>query len=299
MSAVSLDLSFMQSTANPFATRADAEHATNDGSETGLESAIQTSLFPQGFQIPKQMQSVALPSAHHSAMNPSIRFNHGTTTLGFVFRHGVLIAVDSRASMGQYIGSGTVKKVIEISPYLLGTMAGGAADCSFWERNLAFQCRVHELREGKRISVAAASKILGNILYQYRGYGLSVGTMIAGWDETHGPQLFYHDDDGTRLRGQRFSVGSGATYAYGVLDSGFRHDMSVDEAVELGKRSIYHATHRDAYSGGIINVYWIGPQGWKKMFSDDMNKLHYDAGYGDPKTKVGLLKNKEEEEKKA
>jgi 20S proteasome alpha/beta subunit len=32
-----------------------------------------------------------------------------------------------------------VKKVIEINPYLLGTMAGGAADCSFWERNLGTQ----------------------------------------------------------------------------------------------------------------------------------------------------------------
>lgn len=37
--------------------------------------------------------------------------------------------------------SQTVKKVIEINPYLLGTMAGGAADCSFWERVLAQQCR--------------------------------------------------------------------------------------------------------------------------------------------------------------
>jgi hypothetical protein len=28
--------------------------------------------------------------------------------------------------------SGTVKKVIEINKYLLGTMAGGAADCQYW-----------------------------------------------------------------------------------------------------------------------------------------------------------------------
>lgn len=38
-----------------------------------------------------------------------------------------------------FTASGTVKKVIEINPYLLGTMAGGAADCSFWERNLGIQ----------------------------------------------------------------------------------------------------------------------------------------------------------------
>jgi 20S proteasome subunit beta 5 len=87
------------------------------------------------------------------------------------------------ASMGSFIGSGSVKKVIEISPFLLGTMAGGAADCSFWERNLSLQCRLHELREGRRISVSAASKLLVNNVYQYRGRGLSMGTMVAGWDE--------------------------------------------------------------------------------------------------------------------
>jgi 20S proteasome subunit beta 5 len=60
---------------------------------------------------------------------------------------------------------------------------------------------VHELREGKRISVAAASKLLSNTLYGYRGYGLSMGTMIAGWDEALGPNLYYIDNDGTRLKG--------------------------------------------------------------------------------------------------
>jgi len=46
------------------------------------------------------------------------------------------------------------------------------------------QCRLHELANKRRISVTGASKLLANILYSYRGMGLSVGTMIAGWDET-------------------------------------------------------------------------------------------------------------------
>lgn len=36
------------------------------------------------------------------------------------------------------------------------------------------QCRLHELRNKERISVAAASKILSNIVYQYKGMGLSM-----------------------------------------------------------------------------------------------------------------------------
>ncbi len=84
----------------------------------------------------------------------------------------------------RYIASGTVKKVIEINPYLLGTMAGGAADCQYWETYLGIQCRLHELRNKERISVAAASKYLSNLVYSYKGMGLSMGTMICGWDKT-------------------------------------------------------------------------------------------------------------------
>ena len=64
-----------------------------------------------------------------------------------------MIAVDSRASASSFIASGSVKKVIEINPYLLGTMAGGAADCQYWETYLGIQCRLHELRNKERISV--------------------------------------------------------------------------------------------------------------------------------------------------
>ena len=76
-----------------------------------------------------------------------------------------------------------MKKCIEITPYLLGTMAGGAADCMYWERHLGRLCRLYELRNKERITTAAASKLLHNIMYSYKGYGLSMGTMIAGWDQ--------------------------------------------------------------------------------------------------------------------
>jgi len=133
-----------------------------------------------------------------------IKLNHGTTCLAFKFKGGVIVATDSRATAGGYIASQEVKKVIEINPFLLGTMAGGAADCQFWERVLAKECRLHELRNKERISVAAASKMLANMVYQYKGMGLSMGTMVCGWDK-RGPGLYYVDDGGQRLEGSLFS----------------------------------------------------------------------------------------------
>ena len=62
--------------------------------------------------------------------------------------------------MGAFISSEKVKKVIEMNNYLVGTMAGGAADCFYWEKYVNLEARLYELRNKERISVAAASKIL-------------------------------------------------------------------------------------------------------------------------------------------
>jgi len=228
-----MDMSFLQDI-NKFAK---GRHEI-DEDDIGLNDCDLKACEPAGFA----MAPVANPftfclDLQKSGQAPPgmLDFMKGTTTLGFRFQHGIIIAVDSRASMGTYIGSQTVRKVIEINDQLLGTMAGGAADCSFWERHLARLCRMYELRNKDRISVAAASKLLANIFYGYKGRGLSCGTMVAGWDKT-GPHLYSVNDNGDRFEGDVFSVGSGSTYAYGVLDSGYDWKLELDQAIELGKR---------------------------------------------------------------
>jgi 20S proteasome subunit beta 5 len=110
------------------------------------------------------------------------------------------------------------------------------------------------------------------------------------------------DSDGTRLKGDLFSVGSGSTFAYGVLDQGYKWDLTDEEAQELGRRSIYAAGHRDAFSGNTCNLYHVKEDGWQFIgtschvgflgaeravefflsFSGnyDISKMHYD-GPGD------------------
>ena len=70
---------------------------------------------------------------------PKIKMLHSTTILCFKLLHGVIVAADYLATAGAYIAPQTVKKAIEIDPYLLGTRAVGAANCRFWDRSLAQQ----------------------------------------------------------------------------------------------------------------------------------------------------------------
>ena len=208
-------------------------------------------------------------------LTPPIEFAHGTTTLSFIFQGGIIAAVDSRASIGNFVGSKTVQKVLPVSRNILGTMAGGAADCSYWIRFLRSEAKMHELlNEGRGISVARASRIISNVLYQNRGLDLSVGTMIMGYHRRDGFNIYYVDNTGVRIPGDCFSVGSGSTFALGILDTEeSRYDMTEEEAVSLGIKAIRHATLRDAGSGGYIGVYLITKEGWRKVFSEDLASI--------------------------
>lgn len=48
-------------------------------------------------------------------LTPPVQFEHGTTTISFVFQGGIVAAVDSRASIGNFVGSKTVQKVLPVS----------------------------------------------------------------------------------------------------------------------------------------------------------------------------------------
>lgn len=212
----------------------------------------------------------------------SCRFLKGTTTLGFVYepktendKGGIIVAVDSRASGGTYIASRTVMKILEISDSIVGTMAGGAADCQFWVRFLAKYCSLYELREKQPISVAAASKYLANVLYNYKGMGISVGTMIAGFDKS-GPSIYYVDAEGMRCKGKSFSIGSGSLGAYGVMDTFYKSKMTDQEAMDLGRKAIMHATIRDIGSGGLCNLAHITPDGVTRYPAMDVNEMYHE-----------------------
>jgi 20S proteasome subunit beta 5 len=76
-----------------------------------------------------------------------------------------------------------------------------------------------------------------------------------------------------------------------VLDSELRPELTVEQAIALGRRAILAAAHRDAYSGGSINcistprifycfmtliiliVYHVTEDGWNFLGNEDVGPL--------------------------
>lgn len=109
---------------------------------------------------------------------------HGTTTLALKYKESIIICVDSKASLGTYIGSRTVKKVLPIAPTIVATMAGGAADCAYWISLIAAESKLFAEKFHSTLSIGSIAKMLAGHLRDRRGQELSIGTMVAGYDFT-------------------------------------------------------------------------------------------------------------------
>ncbi|KAL7072136.1 hypothetical protein ACQ4LE_008753 [Meloidogyne hapla] len=210
-------------------------------------------------------------------------FDKGTTTLAFHYKPktpndkgGVVISVDSRASGGSFISQKDCMKILPINDRMVATIAGGAADCKYWIAVVSRYCNLFELREGRPITVSATSKYFANIMYSNKNYGLSVGSMIAGYDHK-GPSIYLVDNNGMRCKVPDYvSVGSGSLNAYAVLDSRYKEEMTDEEAIKLGREAIMHATYRDAGSGGENNLVFISEEGKKQFPAMDVSDMYYD-----------------------
>ena len=118
-----MDTLVAQYTRSPFAhegqTSEEHDYYTNSMPPISLNFALPP--------VPKPAAFLRATTDDYANPNCPIKLAHGTTTLAFRFKGGIIVATDSRATAGNWIASQTVKKVIEINPMLLGTMAGGAA----------------------------------------------------------------------------------------------------------------------------------------------------------------------------
>ncbi|KRX41432.1 Proteasome subunit beta type-5 [Trichinella murrelli] len=235
--------------------------------------------------FPRSIQIAPVPNVERfvfeNLTGTKMQMMKGTTTLAFIYkgktaadRGGIIFAVDSRASSGKYISSSTVMKVIPLSGRILSTLAGGAADCQFWLRVISKICKLYELRYKCEISVAAATKTLQNIILEYLGYGLSMGMIVGGFNHD-GPALYFLDSEGTRKKSHLFSCGSGSLNAYGILDTFYKPSMTDDEAKDLARRAIMHATYRDIGSGGQCSVFHLQPSGYKLESQTDVSDMYH------------------------
>ncbi len=175
----------------------------------------------------------------------------GTTTVAMVCRDGIVLAADQKATMGHLVASKDTQKVFEISPKICMTIAGSAGDGQAMARLLKAELSLYELQE-KKVTVKAAATLLANILRgAYKSFIPEYVQLVLGGYDARGAQLYSVDAAGGLSPEDEYAFsGSGSVIALGVLENGYKKDMSTEDGVNLLLRSIRAARERDVYTGG-------------------------------------------------
>ncbi|RLG60838.1 proteasome subunit beta [Candidatus Geothermarchaeota archaeon] len=179
----------------------------------------------------------------------------GATAIGVVFKDGIILAAEKRMSYGGFITAKTVKKVFKISDRVGAACAGGVADIQEIIRRVRYILRLKELETGARPSVVSVAKLTSIMLFQNRLFPLMAQIIIGGCVDR--PQIFSLDPLGSLVEDKYIAIGSGEEIAMGVLESGYKKDMSKEGARELVLKSIRAAIGRDAASGDGVDMLMI------------------------------------------
>jgi len=184
----------------------------------------------------------------------------GATTIGLVCADGVILASEKRVSYGYLIVSKGGKKVFKITDGIGAACAGLVSDMQILVREVEAYMNLFTLDVGRPIAVRSAAKLMSNLLFHRRLAPLITQTIVGGIDE-EGASLYVLDVLGSVIPDKYAVVGSGTEIAIGVLEEGYKEDLTVEEGKDLVSRAIKSAISRDIMSGDGIDFLTITKEG--------------------------------------
>ena len=192
----------------------------------------------------------------------------GTTTIGVVCKDGVILASDTRVTMGYFVAHKQGKKVYKIDEHIGMTIAGSVADAQKVIDIITANAQLYKINLNRPMPIASAARMTSNLLFSARG--LQAQILVGGVDDT-GPHLYNLDPFGSLTEEKMTSTGSGSPLAIGVLEDKFQEGMTIEEALPIVVRAVNAAMKRDIASGNNYNIIVIDTKGYREL-SDEQKK---------------------------
>jgi len=196
--------------------------------------------------------------------NPNQLVLKGTTTVGIVCRDGVILASDTRVTMGFFVAHHKGKKVYKIDDHMAMTISGTVADAQRAVDILKANAQLYRLNTTRPMPVSSAARLIANLLFSSRYAPLIAQVLIGGVDDA-GPHVFAIDPFGSITEEKCVATGSGSPIAYGVLEDKYKQDATIKDMLSIVVRAVDSAMKRDAASGDSYDVSIIDKKGYREL----------------------------------
>ena len=190
----------------------------------------------------------------------------GTTTVAIICKDGIVLCADKRVTSGYLISYKKFEKIAKITDDISITMAGTVSDVQLLTKLIRAELKLKDIRTGRKVTVKEATNLLANLVYNnIRKLSLIPGIshFIVGGKDNSGFYAYDIGADGSTTDIDDYnSTGSGSVMAFGVLETLYKKDLSIDEGVKLGVKAINAAVQRD--------IVTITKEGIKKVLSKEI-----------------------------
>ncbi|KAJ3020262.1 Proteasome subunit beta type-7 [Thoreauomyces humboldtii] len=183
----------------------------------------------------------------------------GTTICGCVYKGGLVLGADTRATEGPIVADKNCEKIHYLAPNMYCCGAGTAADCDATTGLISSKLELHRLQTGRPSRVATAMTMLKQMLFRYQG---QVGcALVLGGIDVNGPQLYTIAPHGSTDKLPYVTMGSGSLAAMAIFEHRWKKDMELEEAMELVKDAISAGVFNDLGSGSNVDLCVITKEG--------------------------------------
>ncbi|CAO3666868.1 unnamed protein product [Rhizopus stolonifer] len=202
-----------------------------------------------GFSFDNCNRNAALAA---NGAKPPKATSTGTTIVGLIYKDGICLGADTRATEGPIVADKNCEKIHYIAPNIYCCGAGTAADTEFTTNLISSQIELHSLATGRKPRVATAMTLLKQMLYKYQGH-IGAALVLGGFDAT-GPQLYTVYPHGSTDNLPYVTMGSGSLAAMSVFESKWKPEMNREEAISLVTEAIEAGIFNDLGSGSNVDV---------------------------------------------
>ncbi|KAH9959343.1 20S proteasome subunit [Russula dissimulans] len=176
----------------------------------------------------------------------------GTTIVGCLFKDGLILGADTRATAGPIVADKNCEKIHYISESIRCCGAGTAADTEFITALISSNIELHALSTGRKPRVITAMTMLKQRLFQHQGH-IGAALVLGGVDAT-GAHLFTIHPHGSTDKLPYVTMGSGSLAAMAVFESGWRPNLDRDQALQLVVAAVSAGIFNDLGSGSNVDA---------------------------------------------
>tara|TARA_B100001245_G_scaffold106791_1_gene77912 strand:+ start:276 stop:1001 length:726 start_codon:yes stop_codon:yes gene_type:complete len=190
----------------------------------------------------------------------------GTTTVGLIYKDGVVLIVDKRIQ-SKLVITDSIEKMYQIDNHIGITTSGLVADARQLVDRARVQCQINRMTYGDAIPVSTLVKKMCDYKQSFTQYGgarpFGTALLIAGIDED-GVHLYETDPSGAYQSYHAGAIGRGRSSVIDHFEGKWKARMTKNAAIKLGLEALRESLEDDL-NPETVEIASVDKDGYSKM----------------------------------